>query len=117
MKDNQIIPVEVIENKILLIRGQKIILDFPLAELYGVETKILNKAVSRNLDRFPPDFMFRLTKEEWESLRFHFGTSNKGRGGRRYLPFAFTEHGALMLASILQSPTAVKASIYVVRTF
>lgn len=117
MKDNQIIPVEVIENKILLIHGQKIILDFHLAELYGVETKILNKAVSRNLDRFPSDFMFRLTKEEWESLRFHFGTSNKGRGGRRYLPFAFTEHGALMLASILQSPTAVKASIYVVRAF
>lgn len=117
MNKVQVIPVEVVENKILLIRSQKIILDFHLAKLYNVETKILNKAVARNIDRFPVDFMFRLTQKEWNSLRFHFGTSNSGRGGRRYLPFAFTEHGALMLASVLNSPAAVKISILVVRAF
>ncbi len=117
MKDNQIIPSEIIERKIFLIRGRKVILDFHLAGLYNIETKILNKAVARNSDRFPEDFMFRLNRKEWETLRFHFGTSNKGRGGRRYLPYAFTEHGAVMAASILNSPEAVKASIFVVRTF
>lgn len=109
--------VEIIENKILLIRNQKVMLDFHLAELYNVETKALNKAVARNIDRFPDDFMFQLTIEEWNSLRFHFGTSKRGRGGRRYLPFAFTEHGALMAASVLNSALAVKASIYVIRAF
>ena len=94
MKNTQIIPVEAVENKILLMRGQKVILDFHLAGLYDVETKILNKAVARNIDRFPDDFMFRLIQKEWNSLRFQFGTSNSGRGGRRYLPFAFTEQGA-----------------------
>ncbi|HED37638.1 MAG TPA: ORF6N domain-containing protein [Ignavibacteria bacterium] len=117
MNKVQVIPVEVVENKILMIRSQKVILDFHLAKLYNVETKILNKAVARNIDRFPVDFMFRLTQKEWNSLRFHFGTSNSGRGGRRYLPFAFTEHGALMVASVLSSPAAVKISILVVRAF
>jgi len=117
MSNTQVIPVEVVENKILLIRSQKVILDFHLAKLYDVETKILNKAVARNIDRFPGDFMFRLSQKEWNSLRFHFGTSNSGRGGRRYLPFAFTEHGALMVASVLNSPAAVKSSILVVRAF
>ncbi|MDP2362444.1 MAG: ORF6N domain-containing protein, partial [Ignavibacteria bacterium] len=110
-------PTELIDHKIFFIRGQKIMMDFHLAALYGVETKALNKAVSRNLNRFPEDFMFRLTSEEWNSLRFQFGTSKNGRGGRRYLPFAFTEHGALMLASVLKSPRAIEASIYVVRAF
>ena len=117
MKNRQVIPVEAVENKILLIRGQKVILDFHLAKLYDVETKILNKAVARNIDRFPVDFMFRLTQKEWDALRFHFGTSNKGRGGRRYLPFAFTEHGALMVASVLNSPAAIKTSLLVIRAF
>ena len=110
-------PVEIIENKILLIRGQKVMLDFDLAGLYGVETKILNKAVARNSGRFPTDFVFQLTADEWNSLRFHFGTSKSGRGGRLYVPFAFTEHGALMAASVLNSPSAIKASIFVVRAF
>jgi len=84
MADNKtVLPSEVIENKIYLIRGQKVILDSDLAELYGVETKLLNKAVSRNQGRFPSDFAFRLTKQEFADLRFQFGTSNIGRGGRR----------------------------------
>ncbi len=89
-----------IESKILLIRGQKVMLDADLAELYGVETKRLNEQVRRNIERFPEDFMFQLTAEEAVNLRSQIATSNSpaGRGGRRYLPFAFTEHGALMLA-------------------
>jgi len=117
MKQNFVIPSKLIDHQIFLIRGQKVILDFHLAELFGVETKILNKAVSRNLNRFPKDFMFQLTSEEWDSLRFQIGTSKSGRGGRRYLPFAFTEHGAIMLASVLNSKRAVEASVYVVRAF
>lgn len=109
--------IEGIEEKIHLIRGQKVMLDSDLAEVYQVETKMLNRAVKRNLDRFPEDFMFRLTDEETKSLRFQIGTSNTGRGGRRYLPYAFTEHGAVMLASVLKSQTAIKASIEVVRAF
>lgn len=133
-KSASIAPAEKIESRILLIRGQKVMLDADLAELYGVETKALNRAVRRNLDRFPEDFMFQLTQEEFESLRFQFGTSNlrshfgaskdkkrspegSGRGGRRYRPYAFTEHGAVMLASVLNSPVAVEASIQVVRAF
>lgn len=92
---------EVIENKIFLIRGVKVMLDRDLAGLYGVETKTLNQAVKRNSERFPKDFMFQLTKKEIDSLRSHFVTSN--RGGRRYLPYAFTEHGILMLSSVLNS--------------
>lgn len=109
--------IEGIEEKIYLIRGQKVMLDSDLAAIYGVETKTLNRAVKRNLDRFPADFMFQLTDEETKLLRFQIGTSNKGRGGRRYLPYAFTEHGAVMLASVLNSTTAIEASIKVVRAF
>ena len=86
-----------IENKIFTLRGEQVILDRDLAELYGVETKVLNRAVKRNAERFPNHFMFQLTKEEWENLRIHFGTSNV-HGGRRYLPFAFTEQGVSMLS-------------------
>lgn len=109
--------IEGIEEKIYLIRGQKVMLDSDLAEVYQVETKVLNQAVKRNLHRFPEDFMFQLTDEETESLRSQSVTSNKSRGGRRYLPYAFTEHGAVMLASVLKSPTAIEASLQVVRAF
>jgi hypothetical protein len=86
-----IVPIEVIEKKILLISGQKVMLDSDLAELYGVETKMLVRAVKRNVDRFPGDFMIQLTKEKFDNLKYHFGTSRWG--GRRYLPYAFTENG------------------------
>ena len=93
---------EVIERNIYLIRGKKVMFDHDLASLYGVETKALNRAVKRNLSRFPEDFMFQLTPDE--ALRCHFGTSKKtGKGGRRYLPYAFTEHGILILSSVLNS--------------
>lgn len=115
--DKPIIPAERIERRILLIRSQKVMLDSDLAELYQVETKVLNQAVKRNLERFPADFMFQLTPEETKSLRSQIVTSKKGRGGRRYPPRVFTEHGAVMLASVLNSPVAVQASIQVVRAF
>ena len=92
-------------------------LDSDLADLYQVETKNLNKAINRNRTRFPEDFMFQLTAEEWESLRFQSGTSNPGRGGRRYLPYAFTEHGVVMLSSVLSSERAVQMNIAIVRAF
>jgi len=100
---------------ILVVRGHKVLTDADLARLYGVPTKRLNEQVRRNLDRFPEDFMFRLNDEEFEALRSQFATSN--RGGRRYLPYVFTEHGALMAATVLNSPRAVELSIYVVRAF
>ena len=112
----EIAPVGKIEGSILLIRGQRVILDSDLAELYGVETKVLNQAVKRNADRFPEDFMFPLSQEELKSLRSQIVTS-KGRGGRRYAPYAFTEHGAIMAANLLNSPRAVQVSVYVVRAF
>lgn len=112
-----IIPVERIERAIYVIRGSKVMLDRDLAILYEIETKNLNKAVSRNQERFPEDFAFQLTKEEWNSLRFQIGTSNSGRGGRRYLPFVFTEHGVVMAANILKSKRAVSVSIEIVRAF
>ena len=92
-------------------------LDADLAELYGVTTKRLNEQVKRNRDRFPADFMFQLNPAEVNVLRSHFATSKIGRGGRRYAPFAFTEHGALMLASVLNTPRAVEVSVFVVRAF
>lgn len=92
-------------------------LDSDLARIYGVQTKNLNKSVKRNPERFPPDFMFQLNTAEAENLRFQLGTSKIGRGGRRYLPYVFTEHGALMLANVLSSETAVEASIQIVRSF
>src|SRR3954452_15496204 len=108
---------EEIEQAILLIRGQKVMLDRDLAALYGVETKNLNKAVRRNLDRFPNDFIFQLTKDEAESLRFQFGTSTSLHGGRRYLPYAFIEQGVAMLSSVLRSKQAVHVNVAIMRAF
>ena len=103
---------------IYIVRGQKVMLDSDLAELYGVLTKNLNKAVKRNIDRFPPDFMFQLSEEEFEVLRFQFGTSKRPtRGGRRYMPFVFTEPGIAMLSSVLTSEQAININISIVRTF
>ncbi|MDP2158793.1 MAG: ORF6N domain-containing protein [Nitrospirota bacterium] len=114
----ELIPVEIIERKIYLIRGEKVMLDSDLAELYEVETFNLNKAVKRNIDRFPEDFMFQLSKEEAVSLRFQIGMSKtEGRGGRRYLPFVFTEQGVAMLSTVLNSDRAVKVNIEIMRTF
>ncbi|MCP9470620.1 MAG: ORF6N domain-containing protein [Nitrospira sp.] len=109
--------MEQIERRILMIRGNKVVLDADLAALYGVPTKRLNEQVKRNAERFPDDFMFQLTKEEAESLRSQFATSKRGRGGRRSLPYAFTEHGAIMAANVLNSKRAIHMSVYVVRAF
>jgi hypothetical protein len=124
-----------VERHIYLIRGEKVILDADLACLYAVETKVLNRAVKRNKDRFPTDFMFQLTRDETEGLRlqigtstdptargmsglrFQFGTSKNRRGGRRYLPYAFTEQGVAMLSSVLRSARAVQVNIAIMRTF
>lgn len=109
-----------ISRLVHIVRGKEVMIDSDLAALYGVETKNLNKAVTRNSERFPEDFRFRLTREEFDQLRFQSGTSNdgeNGRGGRRYLPFAFTEQGISMLASVLHSEIAVKVSIQIMRTF
>lgn len=111
------VPVGRIENSIFLIRGQKVILDRDLAAIYGVPTFRFNEAVKRNRDRFPEDFMFQLTQEEVETLISQNAMSKPGRGGRRTLPYAFTEHGAVMAANILKSPLAVQMSVTVVRTF
>ncbi|MCA9246508.1 MAG: ORF6N domain-containing protein [Planctomycetales bacterium] len=106
-------------DRSLLIRGQRVLLDDDLAKLYGVETKRLNEAVRRNRERFPDDFAFRLTAQEWEFLRSQIATSNASdrRGGRRYLPWAFTEQGVAMLSSVLRSPTAVAVNIEIMRAF
>jgi len=112
-----IIPIQIIENKIFVIRGHKVMLDSDLAVLYDVETKALNRAVKRNLERFPNDFMFQLTNEEWENLRCQIGTSKTEYGGRRYSPYVFTEHGVLMLSNLLNSKKAVAVSIQIMRTF
>jgi len=111
----QPVPAELIENKIYLIRGQKVMLDKDLAELYGVSTSVLNKAVSRNLDRFPSDFMVQLTREEFTNLKCRFGTSSWG--GTRKLPRAFTEQGVAMLAGVLRSKRAVQVNIQIMRAF
>ena len=111
-------PVELIEGRIFLIRGQKVMLDADLAELYQVPTRSLNQAVRRNLDRFPPDFMFRLTKQEAAFLRSQFVILEKGRGRySKYAPFAFTEHGVAMLSSVLNSQRAVQMNILIIRAF
>ena len=107
--------VTIIENKIYKIREQKVMLDFDLAALYETETKYLKRAVKNNIKKFPIDFMFEITKVEFESLRCSFSTSK--RGGTRYMPFAFTEHGVTMLASVLNSDKAVEVNIAIVRTF
>jgi len=116
-KSNAIVQIEQIESRILVIRGHKVMLDSDLAELYRVSTKRLNEQVKRNKGRFPADFMFQLSAEETETLRSQIAASKSGRGGRRYRPFVFTEHGAVMLASVLNSPVALEASIRVVRAF
>lgn len=104
------------QDAITRVRGHAIILDVDLAALYGVTVKRLNQQMTRNRDRFPEDFCFQLTETEWRSLRLQNATSN-GRGGRRYLPYVFTEHGAIMAATVLNSPSAVKMSLVVVRAF
>ena len=116
-RNSSIIPVERIQQAIYLIRDEKVMLDKDLAVLYGVETKVLNQAVRRNIDRFPGDFMFRLTDEEGERLRSQIVTSNDGRGGRRYPPYAFTEQGIAMLSSVLRSRRAIQVNIAIMRTF
>lgn len=117
MSKSLTIPIERIQNLILFIRGEKVILDSNLAELYAVQTKTLNRALKRNLARFPSDFMFQLTAEEAETLRYQFGTSNTRRGGRRYLPYVFTEQGVAMLSSVLNSERAVLVNIEIMRAF
>ena len=111
------IPDELVMNIIYLIRGKKVMLDRDLAGLYGVETRRLKEAVRRNIDRFPEDFMFELTRAEFESLRSQFATSKTGRGGVRYLPMAFTEQGVAMLSAVLNSETAIRVSIQIIRVF
>lgn len=111
----QLRPIEIIEKRIYLVRGHKVMLDQDLAEIYEVETKVLNQAVSRNLDRFPEDFMFRLTGEEFSMLRSQVVTSSWG--GRRYPPYAFTEQGVSMLSSVLRSKQALQANIAIMRAF
>jgi hypothetical protein len=106
-----------IATLIVTIRDHKVMLDADLASLYGVETKALNRAVKRNLERFPEDFMFQLSQEEADILRFQSGTSNEGRGGRRYLPYVFTQEGVAMLSSVLHSPRAVAVNIGIMRAF
>ena len=116
-KSAALIPAERIERAILLVRGHKVILDSDLAALYGVPTKRLNEQIRRNRERFPPDFTFQLTAREAAGLRSQFATSKPGRGGRRYRPYVFSEHGALMAATVLNSRIAVRVSIQIVRAF
>jgi hypothetical protein len=106
-----------VESRILLLRHQRVILDTDIADLYGVPVKVLNQQVKRNRERFPADFVFRLTSKEDAVLRSQFVTSKQGRGGRRYAPYAFTEHGAIMAATVLNSERAVQMSVFVVRAF
>ncbi|MFO0356014.1 MAG: ORF6N domain-containing protein [Sphingobacteriaceae bacterium] len=116
-KEITIIPDEIVLNKIYYIRGQKVMLDKDLAEMYGVETKRLKEAVKRNIERFPDDFMFQLTENEFASLRSQIATSKNGRGGDRYNPMVFTEHGVLMLSSVLNSAKAIQVNIQIMRIF
>ena len=115
MKGRDLLPQEIVESKILLLRGKKVMLDMNLAMLYGVTTSNLNKAVNRNLERFPEDFMLQLTTDEFKNLKFHFGISSWG--GTRKLPYAFTENGVAMLSSVLNSERAITVNIQIMRTF
>ena len=99
------------------IRHERVMLDSDLASIYGVETKALNRAVKRNADRFPRDFMFQISVDEWQNLKYQIGTSSSGHGGRRRRPYAFTEHGAIMAANVLNSPRAIQMAVFVVRAF
>jgi hypothetical protein len=112
-----VIPQQPVEGLIRTIRGQRVILDADLAKVYGVTTARLNQQVKRNADRFPEDFAFQLTVDEFAGLMLQIATSKEGRGGRRKLPFAFTEYGAIMAANVLNSPRAVQMSVFVVRAF
>ena len=121
-ESSSLLPIERITSKIYLLRGEKVLIDRDLAQLYGVEVKQLNRAVKRNIGRFPTDFMFRLTKKETENLRYQFGTSSlpeqeAGWGGRRYPPYAFTEQGVAMLSSVLKSERAIYVNIAIMRAF
>ncbi len=113
---SEIVPIRRIEQLIIMVRGQKVMLDAHLAELYGVETKMLTRAVRRNIERFPDDFMLQLTAEEFEILRRQFGTSSRW-GGRRYQPYVFTEQGVAMLSSVLRSRRAVLVNVTIMRAF
>jgi hypothetical protein len=116
-KRGDLIPEKQILKIIMLVRGEKVILDSDLARLYGVETRRLNEQVRRNIEKFPEDFMFQLTKEEFANLKSQIATSSSGWGGRRKQPLVFTEHGALQAANVLNSAQANKMSVYIVRTF
>lgn len=116
-KDASPMPVEQISQSILILRGQRVMLDANLAELYDVTTGVLIQAVKRNLERFPQDFMFQVAAGEWAALRSQFVISNVGRGGRRYAPYAFTEQGVAMLSSVLKSSHAIAVNIEIMRAF
>jgi hypothetical protein len=131
MNETAIVPIELIENKIYVIRGQKVMLDKDLSELYGVETSRLNRQVRRNINRFPEDFMFQITVEEYDNLICQIGISSSGTkrsnlisqtamsswGGRRHLPYAFTQEGIAMLSSVLNSQRAIQVNIAIMRVF
>lgn len=114
---NEVITLDILQQKIFTIRNKRVMIDRDLAELYGVELKKLNQAVKRNIKRFPQDFMFQLTIDEWENLRSQFVTANSNISKVRYLPYAFTEHGVTMLASVLNSEKAIEINVQVVRAF
>ncbi|HVW69473.1 MAG TPA: ORF6N domain-containing protein [Steroidobacteraceae bacterium] len=116
-KPTTLVPLNHITRAILVLRGHRVLLDTDLAELYGVATKVLLQAVKRNLERFPKDFMFQLTSDEWAALRSQNVTSNAQRGGRRYLPYGFTEQGVAMLSSVLHSDRAIAVNIQIMRVF
>ena len=116
-KDTQVVALDRIASSIHVVRGRRVLLDFDLAALYGVETKVLLQAVRRNLERFPADFMFQLTADEWIPLRSQIVTSNGRRGGRRYIPCAVTEQGVAMLSSVLNSSRAIAVNVEIMRAF
>ena len=117
MRIEHMVLIKPVEPKILVLRGMRVILDSELAELYGVQVKRMNEQVKRNAARFPPDFMFQLSPGEDKNLRSQFATSSSSHGGRRHLPYAFTEHGAIMAATVLSTKRAIEMSVFVVRAF
>jgi len=117
MRVAQMVLIKPVEPKILILRGARVILDSELAELYGVQVKRLNEQVKRNAERFPRDFMFQISPSEQENLRSQFATSRSNHGGRRRPPYAFTEHGAIMAATVLSTKRAIEMSVFVVRAF
>jgi ORF6N domain len=116
-RSREVVSVDAVQRRILVVRGSQVMLDSDLADLYSVETKRLIEQVRRNIDRFPDDFMFQLTREEAEELRSQNATSNPGRGGRRYAPYVFTEQGVAMLSSVLRSKQAVAVNVEIMRAF